>query len=150
MSKHPFMDPHCFQKLSTENECGAYWLIRRVHGERMKMQYSSVAPLPRFYASESIHSLCRIYAFHSVDFVTQHSTHLFTRQRGHIDGITYSQRETPDRSYLSHHNMAFKVKEDKWIIDACFFFSLLTIHIISFLSQLPISTILALRMGTGS
>lgn len=92
MSKHPFMDPHSFQNRSAENECGAYWLIHRVHRERMKMQYSSLTPLPRFYTSERIHSLCRIYAFHPVYFVTKHSTHLFTRQRRH-DGITDSQTD---------------------------------------------------------
>lgn len=55
-----------------------------------------------------------------------------------------TRRQTPDRFYLSHHNMAFRFKKEKWIIDA------LTIHIISFLSRLPISTSLAPRMGTGS
>lgn len=62
-----------------------------------------------------------------------------------------THRQMPDRSYLSHHNMAFIFKEEKWIIDACFCFLFFSPSLcISFLSQLPISTILAPRMGTGS
>lgn len=88
MSKHPFMDPYCFQKRSTENELGAYWLIQSAWSADKNAIYSSLTPLPRFYSSESIRSLSRIYAFHSVYFVPQHTTHLFTRQRGHSDEIT--------------------------------------------------------------
>lgn len=149
MSKHPFMDPHRSQKRSGENEHGAYWLIRRAHGERMKMQNSSITPLLHFMPLKVFIAYAGF--MHFILF-TLLLIILHICLQGEEAILLELPTHRPGRSYLSLHNMTFKFKKEKWIIDAFFpfFFSPLTIHIISFLSQLPIRTMLARRMGTGS
>lgn len=104
----------------------------RVHGERRKMQYT--LPSHRFLDSTPLKVFIAYTGFmHFILFTLfLNSLHICLQGKEAIVMKLPSHRHTSDWSFLTHHNMACRFKEEKWIIDACFFSFFSPIHFISF------------------